>query len=679
MPTGELLGEEVTRPTQPVGWESARATHIRAAGAFVLLSELALLGACLPARPQAPAGSVQGVIGQYGGAITAVAVADGRAYLGAGRRLQVLDLTDESRPRLAAQSPAFPESVRAIATADHTVVVAAGGSGVAVYDVQDTTAITRVATLATTWSSYDVAIAGAHAYVAEGTRGLRVLDLTEPRRPRDIAQADTPGTALAVALGGSQAYVADWGMGVRVFDISDPANPREAAAVDTPGEAADVAFDGSYLFVADRRGGLRILDVRVPAAPAELAAVAIPGAERVAAADGRAYVATDAGGLHILDVRVPSRPRRLGLFGATAMPTDVATANGHVFVTDSGTAVAPARKAAGDLWLAFHMWGVDNRPEAAVGLAGLHIARPSESGLTAVSFYPSPSLIEAVAAHPREPILYLADGGAGIVVVDIARPQEPQLVGTLDTAGPANDVLMIEDRALVAAGSGGLLVLDLRDPRRPAIARVIDTPGEALGVASNGRLACVADGELGGLRIIDLRSYREVGSLDTPGMAWDVALRDDTAYVSDRSAALVVDVRDPAAPKIISSALYREGDVLELVPSNDIVWAAAGPAGLAALNGKDLAHPQTIGLLPMDDRAIGLAVTSRQAFVAAGASGLVEVDISAPRAARQLHVWPLAGAAERVLIHGRYAYVAAEMGGLQIVQLDPLGLDSSGE
>ena len=124
-------------------------------------------------------------------------------------------------------------------------------------------------------------------------------------------------------------------------------------------------------------------------------------------------------------------------------------------------------------------------------------------------------------------------------------PPVGQLAG-----GTPGDVAVQGDYAYVAA-EAAFTVIDISDPAFPAQVGSWDTPGIAFGVAAAGAYAYVADAEEG-LRVIDISDPAapvEVGSWDTPGCAHGVAVAGGYAYVADGYGGLrVIDISDPAAP-----------------------------------------------------------------------------------------------------------------------------------
>ncbi len=656
--------------------------------AVAAIGVLALAGAWMVVRGLRASSGADSPLpaAQLGGAVSTLAVTRaGRAWLATGQRLQAYDVSDLAEPELLGESPALPEAIRALALAGDTVFAGAGTAGLVIFDGSDPAAPRVIAEIPTDWSVNDVALAGDHAYLAEGAQGVRVLNVRNPADPDVLGQVDTPGDALAVAISGSTLYVADWGTGVRVIDIADSAQPREIAAIDTPGEAADVAVRDDVLYVADRGGGLRVVDVSTPAAPRELASIEIPGdAERVAVSDAassfpwpQAYVATQDGKLHVVDIRDPARPTITGAFDEVTMAVDVVTAGDQVWVADVATPVAPARDSRADLWSRMHIWGIETQSKSATGLAGVHVAAPeAEGGLKPLGMIFSPSLIESTAVDQAAGLMYMADGHAGILVADIADPARPKLIAVVETPGTAHDVRLAGSHLYVADGPAGLTILDASAPRAPKVVATVDTPGEAYGVAPYPgpddpvELVYVADANYG-VRVIDPAARREVGSAGTPGIAWDVAVAGDKAYVSDRQGGVrVMDLADPTKPREIASALEGVGDVVDVVLDGPRAWVAVGPSGVHALDISDPATPKPLGQVLLEDRAIGVVIDGDRAFIAAGRAGLQELDISDPTNPRQVRAWAMPGAAERLAQVGDWVYVAAELGGMQIVGVD---------
>ncbi len=62
---------------------------------------------------------------------------------------------------------------------------------------------------------------------------------------------------------------------------------------------------------------------------------------------------------------------------------------------------------------------------------------------------------------------YVADGRAGLSVIDISNPFSTQEVGYYDTPGPAKDVFVSGNYVYVANGKAGLRIIDISHPSSP--------------------------------------------------------------------------------------------------------------------------------------------------------------------------------------------------------------------
>lgn len=138
-------------------------------------------------------------------------------------------------------------------------------------------------------------------------------------------------------------------------------------------------------------------------------------------------------------------------------------------------------------------------------------------------------------------------------VIDVANPTNPQVVGEICLGynqGSVHDLSVSGTRACVTYMNEGFLrVFDISDPANPQSVGVMNTPGGASGVVLSGGIAYVADGNAG-LVVINITSLQVLGGANTPGAASDVAVSGTHAYVADGSGLEVIDVTNPASPRL---------------------------------------------------------------------------------------------------------------------------------
>jgi len=203
-----------------------------------------------------------------------------------------------------------------------------------------------------------------------------------------------------------------------------------------------------------------------------------------------------------------------------------------------------------------------------------------------------------------------------------------------------------------------------------------DTPGEANDLVVSGSYAYVADGAAG-LRIVrvaDPESIEEVGRVDTPGDARDVVVSGVYAYVADGTEGLqIVSISDPANPVIVGSCKttgVAYGVALSTV-AGFYACLADGPAGFVMVDISNPASPTKAGSLSTPDAALGVCVapSDNLAAVSAGTAGMKRISIANPNAPSEFDGQDTPGHAQATIIRGLYGYhyVADGDGGIRVM------------
>lgn len=213
----------------------------------------------------------------------------------------------------------------------------------------------------------------------------------------------------------------------------------------------------------------------------------------------------------------------------------------------------------------------------------------------------------AVGTHAGR--LVVAAGDVGLVLLDVTSPEHPAQISALALPGPALDVSIDGDRALVPMGKSGVAVVDLSPtladpPSDPLLVRTVPSPGFAVGVAAAGSVGYVAacdtfasvDLETGALLAEKWLAPYSGEVLVAP--AKDVTVVGSTAYVAaGRYGAVALDVENPAAPQLLGDctikddlAFYASGVRAEA----DKLYIAGGEWGILAV---DVGTPGACGKL----------------------------------------------------------------------------------
>ncbi len=624
------------------------------------------------------------LVSQIGGTVETVAISGTLAYIGAGPRLVILDVSDPANAALVGRTDVLPGRVMEIVLAQDYAYVAGGYQGLRIIDVSDPTSPSEVGFYDTPGHAWGIAVAAGdpqghtYAYVADGDSpqtdrtALRIIDVSDPANPSEVGSYEELDDARDVTVVGSKAYVA--GGCLHIIDVSDPTSPSEIGSYCTPRDdpwgpppsmfgrivvAADDPQGHTYAYLAEwpmgdpSRSGLLIVDVSDPTEPTEAGFYYRWQFGDIVVRDSLAYVAGE--GLDVIDVSDPTEPTSFGNYSlAGTYSLAVAGDYAYVGLADGGLAIVDI-----------------SNPASPTGAGSYHDT-------------PGISLDVAVAGN----YAYVA-GKPMFGIVDISDPAVPTYTGFYDTAGYGYGVVVTGDYAYVTVGYYGLSVMDVSDPTAPSEVGFCDTPGSAYGVAIADSYAYVADG-YSGLRVINIAdpaNPSEVGFYDTPGSARGVAVAAGDAqghtyaYVADEDSGLrVIDVSDPANPSEVGFYVYDTGSAYDVAVAGNYVYVADVPVwvwekggwiggGLRIINIANPASPSEVGFYDTLGDAYSVTVADGYAYVAAGDTGLRIVDISdQAHPPTQAGFYDTPGRAYSVTVTDSYAYVAEGNGGLAILR-----------
>lgn len=568
----------------------------RTAAVAVATALLAAAARSVPASGAAP--DYLRIVGEVGGRAAALAVDGERAYVGVGRRLEVLDVSDPANPRRLGATVLADPPVSIEVAGSHALVGTLGSGGLRVVDVADPMAPREVAAIADRFLPYgavaDIEVSGDRAYLI-GWNGaglayasrLVIVDISRPAAPAVVADAVLPeswGYASAVTVRGGSAFVAAGYDGLRVIDVSDPDRPRQVASIAGEGYATDIALHADL--------AIQVEDGHPRVSPAFRV---IEGARR---------------GLRVFDVGRPDRPREIGFVETERQVVDLA----------------------GDGALLF----ASTLPDEAGGKGRLAVLRFAASGtlepVAGADAEWAGGRIEA-----RRDVLFAlpTDGFWAVAVPDptapfvLGRRDLPTLSEVMDVAGHGASALLVEAdgrlrRLRVAADGlpslGPPIALDV-SPRRLAaegdLVAVAGTEGEIV-LVSAGDAPLHVLGRLLGPPGVEARAIALHG-----GRAF-LALRDAAGSGTDAGWLRSVDVSDPGAP--------READM---------VRADEGVSDLAMVSGYLVAiGPTRVAAYRVDDdgrlEAVSALDTSLADVCAGGAAVGCRADASS--AGSRLHV-----------------------------------------
>ncbi|MEJ2722631.1 MAG: hypothetical protein P8181_16055, partial [bacterium] len=279
-------------------------------------------------------------------------------------------------------------------------------------------------------------------------------------------------------------------------------------SLDTPGQAAGVFAVGPALYVCDGIGDIQIVDASDPEKPQIVSGGVFSNATFLAVAGDMACATNGSGySVGLLDVSDPWNPSVL---------YELNTGATRVALTDSLLALAQ-------------------------GYDGVSLYRPRWDR--------APEFLKSVNTGERASDLaisgdyvFVANGGAGLAVIDVTTPTQPRLVGGLPLDGFAAGICLVGARAVVAAGLAGLYTVDVSVPLSPVLVGHLNTTGYSSLVYVSGETAYVAE-FTAGIQIVDIgdpANPRLKGSLNTATNATGVTANRFFLYATDDRDGLLI-------------------------------------------------------------------------------------------------------------------------------------------
>lgn len=599
-------------------------------------------------NPNSPTGALRNVIcTPVGKAVAAlgcgehqdIAITGQYAFVAAGDGgLQVFDCANPTNPVLVGfcETSGYANDV---ALAGNYAYVADGEAGLKIVNVSDRAHPILVGGYDTPDEAQSVCVDGSYAYVADRMSGLHILDISNPSNPVLAGSYDTPDWCMSVAVRGNNAYVADDWTGLVVLDVTDKASPSFVGSYDTQ-DAFSIALSGDYAFIADGIGGLKVIDVRLPTAPVLAGTCPLTGdASDVFLRDGKAYVATHYSGLHVVSIGLPTAPSLVTTFDTDGYAGGVAADGTRVFVADGYLGLTVLRETPG------------------VGLQYKGKRASMDDG---------PCAVDATGDY-----VLMADGAAGLQVIDAFDPTNPVMVGWVDTPDYARAVVSGGGYAYVVDGASGLQVISINNPSNPAVVGSVDTPGRAQDVVVDGGFAFVAD-DSSGLRVVDVSNPQNpvsVGFYDTPFCAHGVSVAEGYAYVADGLSLMVFDVHVPSNPVPIGS-ISPSVDILDVCVTGGFAYVACGWDGLKVINVQNPSNPVQVGAYDTYDHATDIHVSGSYVVVSdwVGNPGLWMFDISNPSKPLPAAALDTPGGVLGAALKGNRLYVADCGNGLLVLE-----------
>lgn len=196
-------------------------------------------------------------------AITSIKVFDHYAYASdADINLTVFDIANPAKLRKLATYPALGD-VTGMAVANGFAYLPAG-KALRIMRMANTGALTLVGSYPTDSLINQITVVDKIAYLATNAKGLLAMDVSAPTTPILIGQFTTPAAINDVVVQDGYAFMAVDKAGIYVVDVADPTQMQEVEHYQTPDSAQQLTVVAERIYVADWLGGLLILEFTPP-------------------------------------------------------------------------------------------------------------------------------------------------------------------------------------------------------------------------------------------------------------------------------------------------------------------------------------------------------------------------------------------------------------------------------
>jgi hypothetical protein len=283
----------------------------------------------------------------------------------------------------------------------------------------------------------------------------------------------------------------------------------------------------------------------------------------------------------------------------------------------------------------------------------------------------------AAATKSRGDASFIADkyvyrgATAGLIINEI---KENTLFehSTLYLPGAVSDIVIKDNTAFVACGPAGVFVVDVKDPANPQTIKLIDTPGGAFRLAQQDNLLVIADGTAGVI-VVDISQPHQ----PEPRAAWQsdayvrcVAIKGQLIYVAEgRAGVSVLELVEGPTLKLVTRHNTDGQARAVALDGSDRLLVADGPSGLLLLDIATPAQIKHLGSFKLVDMARDVVSMNNRAYVASGDDGIIVIDVKDAAKMSMTTAFESKMPINRVRLNGQRLLAGNDSAGLAIIDI----------
>ena len=495
---------------------------------------------------------------------------------------------------------------------------------------------------------------GEYIYLASCQGGVQVVEQKkdgEQLHGRNYFK-NGPGCAVGLDIEDEKLFVAYQGGGVRIYDLEySYIAPLYLGDIDV-GSVNDVVVVGNYAYATSGEKGLQILDWENQEKVADVGLGDGGDARGVFVSGDYAYVADGNAGLKIVNIAKPTEPKLVE-------EADIPVFARQVFVhalsfTSEGEEVT----------LAFVAGGKDGD----AGLWLIDVTDPADP--EQVSFLKrGEDLLDVVVNGERA---YLSQAKSGLLVLDVSEPANPQELENQDSGGAYSRLMFVDGDIYQGKKHQGFQIVDVSTPEDPQVVSTFSEIFDLEEFELVGNRIYAVDGAFG-MWIFDIENPKNVfvkDFYDTPGQPYDITVAGDKAYIADGKNGLhIVDLEDRSQ----SWTFEDLGDARGIAVKEQAAFILDWQQGLVAIDISDLEAIEKVDVFGTRAEAVDISIAGWYAYLAEGEAGMQSVRVKTPNNIVEADIesnWGLTDSHQVLALKGfERLYVADGENGLNVFDI----------
>lgn len=468
--------------------------------------------------------------------------------------------------------------------------------------------------------------------------GVYVVDIANKTNPVQVDHFLDNHDIYSVEVDDGLLHIGAGYTGYRVYDISKiPNGYTPIDTIDIGYKIVDVTVKGDYAYAVAENKGLVIFDI------SKLSDIRFAGfypieqdVNNVEVDKYFAYVASNREGLTVLNISDPNNPYLAGYYGTSTDMNNLDLVNGKVYAAIGEAGVIEVKN---DLnpYGEIHNFNKITCVETNGGAVDVDVpssyayVADGTAGMTVIDVA-TPANAHTIGNVNLEGFtqdleqwgnyVYSANSHAGMKVIDISSNSAPREVASYSTSGFSRAIDVLHNVAALASSFEGAEFIDISDPLNPHYTSDWKTLKSVKDVQLVNNYAFISDGDITVVDLTTLASPSRVAGIKTPGESGKIVYDQGYLYVADgRKGVTVIDAQNPQNISIVTT-LDIGGYVTDVSASGRYVYASSNKSGLTAIDFIVKSKPKVVAYTQSDGSANGIYNIAGNIYLANGSKGL---------------------------------------------------------